>query len=191
LKLLIYEENIHVIISWIEKPVIKIEKVENMLNKSFTIKNKLKMKVPDFTISILVDGSTRDAFNAINNVRGWWSERISGITDQLNQEFTYQRKDVHKCTLKVVELKPDSKVVWLVLDNYFNFTEDKTEWAGTKIQFEVFDTGKKTQIKFTHFGLNPGFECYDICFDAWTFYIQKSLQDLITNGKGQPNPEFE
>jgi hypothetical protein len=149
------------------------------------------MKTRDFTISILVDNSATEAFNAINNVRGWWSERIDGSTDKLNEEFTYQRWDVHKCTLKITELVPDTRVVWSVLDNFFDFTEDQTEWIGTKIEFEIFSTGKKTQVKFTHHGLSPDFECYNICFDAWTFYIQKSLQELITTGKGQPNPEVE
>jgi hypothetical protein len=149
------------------------------------------MKTRDFTISILVDNSANEAFNAINNVRGWWSERIDGSTDKLNEEFTYQRWDVHKCTLKITELIPDTRVVWSVLDNFFDFTEDQTEWIGTKIEFEIFNTGKKTQVKFAHHGLSPDFECYNICFDAWTFYIQKSLQELITTGKGQPNPEIE
>jgi len=35
----------------------------------------------------------------------------------------------------------------------------------------------------------PAYECYKICFDAWTNYIQNSLRNLITTGKGQPNPK--
>jgi len=29
--------------------------------------------------------------------------------------------------MKIIEFAPGKKIVWLVLDNYFNFTEDKTE----------------------------------------------------------------
>ncbi len=36
-------------------------------------------------------------------------------------------------------------------------------------------------------GLVPEYECYDICQNAWSTYIQKSLYSLITTGKGQPN----
>ena len=39
----------------------------------------------------------------------------------------YRYRDVHKCTMKLVELIPDDRIVWLVTDNYFNFTEDKNE----------------------------------------------------------------
>jgi len=30
--------------------------------------------------------------------------------------------------MRITELVPEMKVAWLVLDNYFNFIEDKTEW---------------------------------------------------------------
>jgi hypothetical protein len=149
------------------------------------------MKQQDFTKIIEVDCGPAEAFDAINNVRGWWSERIEGSTENLHDEFTYQRKDLHKCTMKIIEMIPEKKVVWSVLDNYFSFTTDQNEWIGTQIVFEIFEKDNKTQIRFTHRGLVPEFECYNICFDAWTFYITKSLQELITTGKGQPNPKME
>lgn len=147
------------------------------------------MTASDFNTILLVDQTPAEVFNAINNVRGWWSENIEGGTTRLNDEFTYQFKDVHKCTMKLIEVIPDKKVVWLVLDNYFNFTEDKTEWTGTKIEFEISEKENKTQLHFTHRGLVPAYECYNICFDAWTHYINDSLRNLITTGKGLPNPK--
>jgi hypothetical protein len=89
--------------------------------------------------------------------------------------------------MKLIEVIPGKKVVWLVLDNYFNFTKDKCEWKGTKISFEIFEKDKKTQIRFTHQGLVPANECFDICSNAWTDYVQNSLLNLITIGKGHPN----
>jgi hypothetical protein len=145
----------------------------------------------DFNTSFSVDQPAAEVFDAVNNVRGWWSERIDGVTDQLDQEFTYQRKELHKCTMKIVEYVPDKKVVWLVLDNYFSFTQDQSEWIGTRIEFEVSGADGKTLLSFTHRGLVPGYECYNICFDAWTFYINESLKDLVTKGAGQPNPLIE
>jgi len=149
------------------------------------------MTTQDFNTTFSVDQTPGEVFNAVNNVRGWWSERIDGDTDQLNDEFTYQRWDLHKCTMKLIEVIPDKKVVWLVLDNYFSFTQDKSEWVDTKIEFDISEKDGKTQLHFTHRGLVPAYECYDICFDAWTSYIKGSLQNLITTGKGQPNPKEE
>ncbi|MBC7888718.1 MAG: SRPBCC domain-containing protein [Ferruginibacter sp.] len=145
------------------------------------------MTTTDFTTTILVDQTPKQVFDAINHVRGWWSEEIEGGTDKLNDEFTYHYEDVHRCKIKLIEVIPNEKVVWLVLDNYFKFTNDKSEWIGTKIFFEISKQDNKTRIRFTHLGLVPEYECYDICKNAWTQYIQQSLFSLITTGKGQPN----
>ena len=149
------------------------------------------MEKTDFTTTLLVEQTPTEAFNAINNVRGWWSEEIEGSTDKLNEEFNYHFEDVHRCKIKIIELDPGKKVVWLVLDNYFNFTDDKSEWKGTKTFFDITQKDSKTQIHFTHQGLVPGYECYEVCRDAWSNYISNSLRSLITTGKGQPNPKEE
>jgi hypothetical protein len=147
------------------------------------------MTASNFTTTLLVDKTPEEAFNAINNVRGWWSEEIEGSTDKLNGVFTYHYKDVHRCEMKLIEFIPDKKVVWSVIDNYFNFTKDKREWKGTKISFEISKKNKKTQIRFTHLGLVPEYECFDVCSNAWSQYVQQSLLSLIMTGKGLPNPK--
>jgi hypothetical protein len=147
------------------------------------------MKTADYTSTLLVDESPKEAFKAITNMRGWWSEEIEGITDKLNEEFFYHYKDIHLSKMKLVELVPEQKVAWLVLDNSFNFIEDKSEWVGTKLIFEISKEGDKTKVKFTHEGLVPQDECFEVCNEAWTNYIQNSLRKLITTGKGEPNPK--
>ncbi len=145
----------------------------------------------DFTTTLMVDRTPREAFDAINNVRGWWSEEIQGSTDSLGGEFTYHYLDVHRCKMKVMEFVPEKKVVWLVLDNYFNFTRDRSEWKGTTISFDISRKGGMTEVRFTHLGLVPAYECYDVCSNAWSTYISGSLGSLITKGKGYPNRKEE
>lgn len=152
-----------------------------------TNQNRNTMGSKNFTTNIVVDKSPEEVFNAVNNVRGWWSESILGSTNGLNDEFFYNYKDVHSCKLRIVEFIPGKKVVWLVLENQFNFTEDKTEWKGNKIVFEISAQDGKTRLDFTQEGLVPEYECYKVCHDAWSSYIQGSLKDLITTGKGKPN----
>ena len=147
------------------------------------------MSNQNYTATISVEQSPREAIEAIRNVRGWWSQEIEGNTAKVGDEFQYHYQNVHTCTMKLVELVPDKRVAWLVTDNYFNFTEDKTEWKGTKIVFEISRKGDKTEVRFTHAGLVPDHECFNLCSDAWGSYIKGSLRTLIAKGKGQPNPK--
>jgi hypothetical protein len=147
------------------------------------------MITTDFTTAIVVDQTPEEVFNAVTNPRGWWSEEIEGGTKKLNDEFNYHYKDAHISKMKLIEVIPNKKVVWLVMDNYFNFTKDKSEWTGNKIIFEITEKGNKTQLQFTQVGLVPEYECYDICQNAWGNYITNSLRKLITTGKGEPNPK--
>lgn len=80
---------------------------------------------------------------------------------------------------------PDQKVVWLVTESIINYAEDKSEWTGTKIIFEIIQRKNKSELKFTHLGLNPGIECFDSCSNSWTQLIRQSLYSLITTGNGE------
>ena len=145
------------------------------------------MNDQDYTTSFAVDEFPEEVFSAINNVRGWWSRAIEGDTDKLGAVFYYHYQDVHRCTFKITKFVPGKKVVWHVLQNYFNFVKDKTEWNGTDIVFDITKKDGKTELRFTHVGLVPALECYGACSDAWGFYIKDSLRSLITTGKGEPN----
>ncbi|HEY4062975.1 MAG TPA: SRPBCC domain-containing protein [Puia sp.] len=143
------------------------------------------MNDQNFTTTLLVAQSPAEVFKAVNNPRAWWSEDIEGDTDMLNGEWTYHFQESHRSRMRTIEMIPGKKVVWLVEDNYFKFTKDPGEWTGNKIVFEISRQGDQTQLVFTQVGLVPGYECYNVCRDAWTGFIQKSLQSLITTGKGQ------
>jgi hypothetical protein len=152
-------------------------------------KGKEAKKEKSLTHSFTVDQSPMEAYNAINNVRGWWSGEIEGDTDKLGDVWTYRYKDFHMTKHKVTKLVPGKKVVWLVLDSYLSFVEDKTEWNGTQIIFDISKKNGKTEVVFTHQGLAPQHECFKDCNNAWGSYIKGSLRNLIMKGKGQPNPK--
>jgi hypothetical protein len=124
------------------------------------LKQETTMDNRSFTTAFTVDQSPEEAFAAITNVRGWWSEDINGRTEKVGDIFNYRFRDIHRCT---------------------------TEWKGTDVIFDIAKKDDKTEIRVTHDGLVPEYECYDICSNGWTTYINGSLQALITTGKGQPN----
>jgi uncharacterized protein YndB with AHSA1/START domain len=140
-----------------------------------------------FTATFWVDQTPEEVFRAISNVRGWWSEDLTGDTDTVGGEFTYRYKNAHRCRVRVTELVPGEKVTWHVLDNYFDFTQDKAEWRDTDIRFVIIARDGGTELSFTHVGLVPGYECFDICSNSWDFYLRTSLRALIRTGHGLPN----
>ena len=141
----------------------------------------------DYNITYMVDQSSTAIFNAIINVREWWSglysEEIEGSSDRLNGEFTFRAGGgVHYSRQKLVELIPGRKIVWLVTESQLSFIEKKDEWTGTKLCFEFFPQGDKTEVRFTHIGLVPAIECYTDCSTAWSGYLDKFLSPLEKAG---------
>src|SRR5579863_4167423 len=141
-----------------------------------------------FTTIISVDQTPNEAFAAINNVRGWWSGEIEGDSDKLGAEFTYRYKDVHLSKQKVTEFIPGKRLVWHVLESQLSFAKDKSEWNGTDIVFDISEKDGKTEVRFTHTGLVPQFECYGSCSNAWGLLINGNLRRLISTGNVQTDP---
>jgi uncharacterized protein YndB with AHSA1/START domain len=147
------------------------------------------MTSSDFTAAFTVGRTPEEVFAAINDVRGWWSGNIEGDTDALGAEFTYRYKDVHYTKQKISEFVPNQRVVWHIEEAFLNFTEEPDEWAGTDVTIEITPNGDETEVRFTHRGLVPEFECFEACSSAWSFYVNGSMKRLITTGRGEPNPE--
>lgn len=138
-----------------------------------------------FTTSFTVDRSPQEVFDAVNNVRAWWTGEVKGQSAKVGDEFTFRYEDLHFTRQRVVESVPGARVVWEVTEANLSFAEDPAEWVGTRIAFDIGKKGGRTELRFTHVGLSPDCECYDACNDGWTFYIQRSLRSLILTGKGE------
>lgn len=145
------------------------------------------MSNQSYTTTFTVDQTPEAVFAAINNVRGWWTGEVEGSTDQLGDEFSYRHPDIHYSKQRITELVPGKKVVWSVVDAQLDFVQDKGEWKGTEIIFDIAEKGDQTEVRFTHKGLVPDYQCFDACSNAWGMYINGSLRNLITGGQAQPS----
>ena len=144
-----------------------------------------------YAASFTVEQNPYEVYRAINDVRGWWEETVVGRTHEVNDEFVHWVPGVHFARIRVDELLPAKRVVWRVLDNWMSFIDDQSEWKGTQIRFDIAATDVGTEVRFTHVGLTPADECFDVCRDAWGTYVTDSLRSLIATGTGKPstNPD--
>lgn len=139
----------------------------------------------DYTSTITVNASPRQAYDAINDVAGWWG-RITGTTTSVGDEFVYVVPGLHYSGFHVTELEPGARIAWLVTGSYLDFIEEKQEWNGTTVEFDIRATEDGSTIVFTHRGLVPSVECYGVCTDAWGMFVRSSLKSFIETGTGMP-----
>lgn len=143
------------------------------------------MKTTDYQTVLNITGKATDVFRCINHVSGWWTENLEGSTQRPGDVFTVRFGQTYM-TLNVVELVPDQAIVWYVVDCHKHWLKDTKEWKDTRINWSLSAYEGGTQILFSHHGLVPSLECFDVCSNAWAQYLQ-SLQDLISGGKGKPD----
>jgi Activator of Hsp90 ATPase homolog 1-like protein len=155
------------------------------------------MENKNYTVTIEVAESPKDVFNHVNDVSNWWARdagealsrqktEFEGQSKKLNDEFIIRSGDRHYSKQKLIEVIPDKKVVWQVIDCKINWLEkDKTEWTNTKMVFEITTNGDKTVLQFTHVGLIPEKECYENCERGWDFLIKERLFNFINNGEAK------
>lgn len=139
----------------------------------------------NFTTTITVDATPQEAFDAINDVSAWWG-RITGSTTAVGDEFVYVVPGLHYSGFRVVDLEPGSRVAWTVTGSYLDFVADSSEWTGSTVRFDISEAGGATRVVFTHEGLRPEDECYEVCTNAWGMFVNASLKSLIETGAGAP-----
>jgi len=75
-----------------------------------------------------------------------------------------------------------------VTEAKLDFVANPSEWRGTEIAFEIEKKGDKTELRFTHRGLSPSYDCFTNCSSAWSTLVNGNLRRLIETGKPQPSP---
>jgi hypothetical protein len=144
------------------------------------------MKQQDYHRSITTSVTPQAAFEKISRVSQWWAKDFEGKSDEPNDVFTVRFKNGDWYTIKIAELIPGKKILWDVIDAEQTWHEDRKEWAGTNIVFEISPLKNGSKVTLTHSGLTPEAECYDKCKMGWDYLMQKSLSMFLTEGIGLP-----
>lgn len=139
-----------------------------------------------YTASLTVPQSADEVYAAVREPQGWWNSNITGNVENVGDEFRHEAHGLHEATLRVTVAESGRRIVWHVLSSEMSMLDDTTEWVNTDLVFDIDSDDAGTTLRFTHSGLLPGQECYDICENAWGEYMA-SLHQRITTGTGRPN----
>ncbi len=114
----------------------------------------------------------------------WWTTHTHGDGSQVGGilKFTFSAHDVEigGFDMKVLELQPARRVLWEV-------TSGPAEWIGTRVSFDLKQSGDHAIVLFKHQGWKEPVEFMHHCSTKWAMYLM-SLKSLVETGKGQPNP---
>jgi uncharacterized protein YndB with AHSA1/START domain len=116
-------------------------------------------------------------------VAGWWTTETTGdrkVGGILTTRFHADGKLLGGFDLKILELHPDTRVVWQVVDG-------PAEWIGTRIRFELKKEDDYTVILFKHEGWKEPIEFMYHCSTKWATFLM-SLKALVETGRGLPSP---
>jgi hypothetical protein len=158
----------------------EMAKAAEIRNQHFA--DKIKMEKKDFHRAITVNASTEEVMKKISQINFWWKKDFSGNARKFNDKFTVPFGEPSFVDFIVSEFVPDKKVVWKVTDCYLPWFHDKKEWNNTEVVFELSEENGKTNIDFTHIGLVPEVECYDVCEKGWNGHFN-NLVKFINDGK--------
>jgi hypothetical protein len=142
------------------------------------------MESNNFSSSISVPLSAKEVIQKISQIPEWWGVTFSGSSKKKDDTFTLKMTGDSFFNLTVSELIPEQRMVWLVTDCNMPWYEDKKEWSGTRLIFDLTQKNAITDLTFTHEGLTPNKQCYEDCALGWTHWIKTSLFSYITTGKG-------
>jgi hypothetical protein len=118
------------------------------------------------------------ALTTLDGLSGWWTETTQG--DSKVGGVIQFRFGPGGIDMKVVELDPNKRVLWQVVDG-------PAEWIGTKVSFDLRQEGNWTIVLFKHQGWKEPVEFMHHCSTKWAVFLL-SLKSLLETGKGAPAP---
>ena len=127
--------------------------------------------------------SPHDVYKALTAREGlsaWWTTNTQGES-KADGVLLFRFGDRGGFDMKVLELQPDKRVLWQVVDG-------PQEWIGTRISFDLRQEGDWTLVFFKHQGWKEPVEFMSHCSTKWGVFLL-SLKSLLETGKGAPYPD--
>ena len=128
-------------------------------------------------------GEVYKALTTREGLAGWWTNNTQAenkVGGALHFRFNAGGAEIGGFEMKALELQPAKRVLWQVVGG-------PEEWVGTRIGFELHQSGEHAIVLFKHQGWKEPVEFMHHCSTKWAMYLM-SLKSLMETGKGTPNP---
>jgi uncharacterized protein YndB with AHSA1/START domain/ketosteroid isomerase-like protein len=132
----------------------------------------------DYAKTLSIKASRQEVFDAITTlegVRGWWTSIAAGSTRPgRSVHFGFEGMDEH-IEMHVVQSEAPHLVHWVCL-----LHSGAAEWNGSRIRFELTETGDGCQLDFRHVDVPA-----EMVTPGWERFLP-SLTRLAETGTGEP-----
>lgn len=122
-----------------------------------------------------------------SKIDAWWTTDVTHA-EKLWDELLVRFNTEGALFMKMILEKQESHSIhWKVLDDRLIVDEKIVagEWVGSTIKWKLSEKSNITILNFTHQGLIPELVCYDVCEDAWGYFL-RSLKAYLETWKGTP-----
>ncbi|WP_406230819.1 SRPBCC domain-containing protein [Nocardia sp. NBC_01009] len=129
-----------------------------------------------------IKSAPAEVYAALTTTEGladWWATNTRGEGTDVGGVLQF-RFSAGGFDMKVLELVPDKRVLWEVVDG-------PEEWIGTHVNWDLDQVDDYTIVLFKHEGWKEPVEFMHHCSTKWAVFLM-SLKSLIETGKGAPDP---
>ena len=138
------------------------------------------MRTENYCKKMNIDASAKRLFDAFSKELGdWWGnshEGVSQIGDTMTIGF---EENPSQWVFEAQELMEGKRIVLkcLLSDHQHEGLPGtiQQEWKGSQLIWEFKPIDGMTEVSFTHLGLTPELECFNVCEQGWDHYLGEGI----------------
>jgi len=120
------------------------------------------------------------ALTSADRLAGWWTTDTQGVGKDAGGVLKFRFGNAGGFDMKVLELNPDNRVLWEVVDG-------PEEWIATHVDWQLSQADGYTIVLFKHEGWKEPVEFMHHCSTRWATFLM-SMKSLLETGEGAPYP---
>ena len=143
----------------------------------------------NYTREIVVSSTPAEAYKALTTgFNKWWTTDCNPVTNA-GEKITFKFGPSY-WVMRANNLVPNELVEYECIEAHHVHdglpSSILDEWKKSILKWAIQKQEEKTNIIFTHEGLVPSLECYEVCEQGWDYFFVNSLKQYLDSGEGTP-----